>query len=198
MWNVYTVCRACWHWNYLLLYWKFPMMHIQLSAAIWLTVQHSVKSTASWLVGIGKIWEGNFEHWNALLFVVVVSLSGSLNRMRSRSLSATASGKTTLTSNSITTTPHKPRTGNRASLRKSGVQGRVEPAAASTKTSTKYTGLTPSLLGATTRWGDIDATHRLVAHTCEMWGEMRISRGWWLGWCPCMKIMNVSHWDFSG
>ena len=28
----------------------------------WLAVQHSVKSTASWLVDVGKKWEGNFEH----------------------------------------------------------------------------------------------------------------------------------------
>ena len=46
--------------------WKFPMMHIQHSVEIWLAVQHSVKSTASWLVDIGKYWEGNFEHKHAL------------------------------------------------------------------------------------------------------------------------------------
>ena len=104
-----------------------------------------------------------------------MSLSGALNRMRS--LSATPSGKTILTSNSITTTPHKPRTGNTASLRKSGAEGSAKSAAASSKTSTKYTGLTPSLLGGTTRRGDIDAIHRLIAHTGEMCGIMRISRG---------------------
>ena len=47
--------RACQHGNYALLYWKFPMMHnIQHSVEIWLVFQHSVKSTASWLVDIGK------------------------------------------------------------------------------------------------------------------------------------------------
>ena len=33
---------------------------------IWLAVQHSVKSTAIWLVDIGKYWEVNFEHKHAL------------------------------------------------------------------------------------------------------------------------------------
>ena len=33
----------------------------------WLAVQHSVKSTESWLVYIGNQWEDNFEHKHALL-----------------------------------------------------------------------------------------------------------------------------------
>ena len=35
------------------------------SVKIWMADQHSVKSTASWLVDIGK-WEGNLKHWHAI------------------------------------------------------------------------------------------------------------------------------------
>ena len=42
------------YWNYLLLYWRFLMTHIQNSIKILLIVQCSVWSTASWLVDIGK------------------------------------------------------------------------------------------------------------------------------------------------
>ena len=65
--------KACWHWDYLLLYWKFPLIDIQHSVKIWLVVQHSVKSIASWLVDIGKQWEGNFDYWHTL-FVCVCGL----------------------------------------------------------------------------------------------------------------------------
>ena len=46
---------------YLLPYQEFPIMLIHHSVKIWLAVQHSVKSTESWLDDIGKYWEGNFE-----------------------------------------------------------------------------------------------------------------------------------------
>ena len=35
-----------------------------------LAVQHSVKSTANWLVDVGKYWEGNFEHYYTTVFCV--------------------------------------------------------------------------------------------------------------------------------
>ena len=38
--------RACLHWNYILMYWKFPMTLIQHSVRICVDIQHSVKSTA--------------------------------------------------------------------------------------------------------------------------------------------------------
>ena len=35
------------------------------------SVQHSFKSIASWLVYIGNYWEGNFEHYHALIGVIL-------------------------------------------------------------------------------------------------------------------------------
>ena len=35
--------RACLHWNYLLMYRKFPMLFIQYSVKIWLAAQQSVR-----------------------------------------------------------------------------------------------------------------------------------------------------------
>ena len=43
------------------MFWNFPMLLIQHSVKIWLVYQHSVNSTASWLVDIKKYWEGNFD-----------------------------------------------------------------------------------------------------------------------------------------
>ena len=51
------------------------MMHIQHSVEIWLVVQHSVKSTASWLVDIGGI----FEHLHALFYAVDTKKSVQFN-----------------------------------------------------------------------------------------------------------------------
>ena len=53
--NVYMVTNeTCRHWNLLLINYEFPITLIQYLVKFWLAVQHSVKSTASWLVDIGN------------------------------------------------------------------------------------------------------------------------------------------------
>ena len=65
---------AWYHWNYHLLYWKFPMTHIQHSVEIWLVVQHSVQSTASWLVYILDINEK--ANWKLSCPIIFLQLPG--------------------------------------------------------------------------------------------------------------------------
>ena len=64
-----TAYRACYRWNYLLSYWRLPMILIQQSVKVWLAVQHSVNNTASWLLILEYNKKATFSQgdWTSIL-----------------------------------------------------------------------------------------------------------------------------------